>query len=292
MGGVHPEVSGKSKKEKLAHNHDIAVNHEPPVPMPRLTLAPQREVQREKEIEKDVEHSDPGKNTNSNASILSPRSLLSPRSKKEKKDKEKSSHGKEEKREKERRTGSPERSHGDEREERRLHFYLIGDPGVGKSSLINRFINGEWNPATITTWANTSDPQTFTKTITVGNEEITIFITDTGGTEHLCSVTDSSLRDQDGIMIVYDVKNPSVASLEHWLARGHRFGKKNGMRLLVANKGDLDKSAMVEDIDIDTSNYHNMIIYPRPVSALTGLGVDNAFHALAMLLTDENFDLT
>jgi GTPase SAR1 family protein len=51
------------------------------------------------------------------------------------------------------------------------------------------------------------------------NTEVTIAITDTGGTEHFGGMTDSVLRDQDGVMIVYDVHAFASASIEHWLAR-------------------------------------------------------------------------
>jgi hypothetical protein len=178
---VHPEIARKGKKERgmvktNSNTHVDSNPHLPPMTMPLLQIPTKEELEPGLEPTK-----------SSSTSLLSPRTLLSPRAWREKKEKRRhTQHAND--------NGSCENSsQQEEKEVLSLRFYLIGEPGVGKSSLINRyfsrsvilplffsglnvrFVHGEWNPATITAWNEKSDSQTFEKTLTIGQCEVWTF---------------------------------------------------------------------------------------------------------------------
>jgi ribosome biogenesis GTPase A len=135
MGGV-PSADSKSKKGK--NNNKTTTNdqstHDPALVIPQLNL-PSRDIEKARldaEREKDLERSDSSKSAASTtSSLLSPRNLLSPRSwnlKEGRKNKQK------------RISGNVVDQAQEASESAYLRFYLIGEPGVGKSSLINRCV--------------------------------------------------------------------------------------------------------------------------------------------------------
>lgn len=110
---------------------------------------------------------------------------------------------------------------------------VLGDGGVGKSSVTLRFItNGysdEYEP-TIEDF--------YRKNIRVDDQFCTIEVIDTAGQEEFGSMLDNWIRSADGVIIVYDIGNRRTFSrLEFFYERIQMF--KSLPLIIVGNKCDL-----------------------------------------------------
>ncbi|KAH0720730.1 hypothetical protein KY290_005656 [Solanum tuberosum] len=77
---------------------------------------------------------------------------------------------------------------------------LIGDSGVGKSSLLLSFISNAVDDITPTIGVDFK-----IKTLTVGGKRLKLTIWDTAGQEKFRTLTSSYFRGAQGIILVYDV---------------------------------------------------------------------------------------
>ena len=115
---------------------------------------------------------------------------------------------------------------------------LIGDAGVGKSSILLRFTDDTFNEhleATI-------GVDFKVKMLEVAGKRTKITIWDTAGQERFRTLTSSYYRGAQGIVLVYDVtRRDTFDNLEPWLQEVELYcpsGGKDVVKLLVGNKKD------------------------------------------------------
>ncbi|CAF0893920.1 unnamed protein product [Rotaria sordida] len=114
---------------------------------------------------------------------------------------------------------------------------IIGDSGVGKSSLMVRFVDDIFTAAYITTIGVDFKMST----INVDGHECRIQIWDTAGQERFRVITSTYYRGADGVIIVYDVTNgESFANLKDWITEMERHCDQTVPKILVGNKDDDD----------------------------------------------------
>ncbi|CAF0894064.1 unnamed protein product [Adineta ricciae] len=114
---------------------------------------------------------------------------------------------------------------------------IIGDSGVGKSSLMVRFVDDIFTAAYITTIGVDFKMST----INVDGHQCRIQIWDTAGQERFRVITSTYYRGADGVIIVYDVTNgDSFANLKDWITEMERHCDKTVPKILVGNKDDND----------------------------------------------------
>ncbi|CAF0723256.1 unnamed protein product [Adineta steineri] len=117
---------------------------------------------------------------------------------------------------------------------------IIGDSGVGKSSLMVRFVDDIFTAAYITTIGVDFKMST----INVDGHQCRIQIWDTAGQERFRVITSTYYRGADGVIIVYDVTNgESFANLKDWITEMERHCDKSVPKILVGNKDDNDNEA-------------------------------------------------
>ena len=93
---------------------------------------------------------------------------------------------------------------------------LLGDPAVGKTSLIERYTKNNFRKET----EPTIGAHFVSKTIKLpySQNEIKIKIWDTAGQEKYRSITPIYFRDADAAICVYDITSRSTLdSLENWI---------------------------------------------------------------------------
>ena len=113
---------------------------------------------------------------------------------------------------------------------------LIGDSGVGKSSLLMRFADDDFQES----YLSTIGVDFRIRRIEVSGEKVKLQIWDTAGQERFHTITSAYYRCAHGIIIVYDVTDlDSFESVKSWLREIDRHGTKNVNKLLVGNKADL-----------------------------------------------------
>ncbi|OQV22269.1 Ras-related protein Rab-35 [Hypsibius exemplaris] len=111
---------------------------------------------------------------------------------------------------------------------------IIGDSGVGKSSLLLRFSDGTFTGSYITTIGVDFK----IRTIVVNGERVKLQIWDTAGQERFRTITSTYYRGTHGVIVVYDVTNgESFANIKRWLEE-IEHNCEDVSRVLVGNKDD------------------------------------------------------
>eukprot|EP00026_Physarum_polycephalum_P015506 Phypoly_transcript_16206.p1 GENE.Phypoly_transcript_16206~~Phypoly_transcript_16206.p1 ORF type:complete len:209 (+),score=30.27 Phypoly_transcript_16206:171-797(+) len=154
---------------------------------------------------------------------------------------------------------------------------LIGDSGVGKSSILNRFVTGSYD----------KPPQPTTNTdyqvhsINVEGKVVKLQVWDTAGQERFRTLTTSYFRGAHGILIVYDITNEdSFNNVAKWLQEIQNYTYDNLTILLAGNKVDLaDKQLVASSTGKDFATQQHMQFIET--SAKTGHNIDQSFAALA-----------
>ena len=155
---------------------------------------------------------------------------------------------------------------------------LIGDSGVGKSSIIGRYISGVFmNDSTSTAGASYSQ-----KIFEKGSQKVRLNIWDTAGQERYRGLGRTFYKDSFIICLVYDItEKESFKNIkEIWYPEIEKYGEKYNILSIVGNKSDLFE---VEEVnDIDAQNFAKEIGGEFfLVSAKNGNGIQNMFNNLA-----------
>lgn len=113
---------------------------------------------------------------------------------------------------------------------------VIGDPGVGKTSLIKRFTKGyfcENNSSTV-------GVDVGARILDIQGDSVKLHCTDTAGQEKFRGLTQSYYRNADAVVLVFDITNRGTfASIPQWLVNVQTYASKNVLKVLVGNKTDL-----------------------------------------------------
>ena len=162
---------------------------------------------------------------------------------------------------------------------------MLGAAGVGKTSLVKRYVESIFDDKYLTTIEVKIDK----KAITIGGEEINLVLWDLAGEEKGYPIRLQYVRGASGIILVTDGRNSSLRTA---LDLRERVRNELGPVpfVLAANKIDLCRESWSweytrEELDERTER---LGLIPFTTSALTGTGVDLAFEYLArqMLKTD------
>ena len=158
-----------------------------------------------------------------------------------------------------------------------LKFLLIGDAGVGKSCLLQRFADDAFSE----TYLSTIGVDFRIKTMDIDGKLIKLQIWDTAGQERFRTITSSYYRGADGVIIVYDVTDPnSFANTRNWIQEIHRYAGEDVQVMLIGNKSDLTERKLV---DYNTAHEfaEEMGITFFESSAKNATNVEHMFTALA-----------
>ena len=113
---------------------------------------------------------------------------------------------------------------------------IIGDSGIGKSCLLNRFADDIFTDSYI----STIGVDFKIRTIEVNGRLCKLQIWDTAGQERFRTITSSYYRGAHGIILVFDITNPeSFANCEMWLTEVQRYATDQVKIILVGTKSDL-----------------------------------------------------
>jgi len=158
-----------------------------------------------------------------------------------------------------------------------LKILIIGESGVGKSSLLLRFTDDQFDPEL----AATIGVDFKVKVIDIDGNRVKLQIWDTAGQERFRTLTPSYYRGGQGAILVYDVTSrESFQKVEDWLNELETFSTNHDIkRILVGNKCDKEGERMVsrEEGQKCARKYQMMFIES---SAKTKEGVQTAFEEL------------
>jgi len=155
---------------------------------------------------------------------------------------------------------------------------VLGDPNVGKTSLILQFVDGVFNEE------NVENIDRKNKIVELGGKKVKLQITDTAGQERFRTLTSSYFRNADAIIIVYDVNEPdSFKEVVGWSEEAIKYSS-DSLQFLVGNKSDLDKKVTSEQANTIMEE-HKMKSFIE-TSAKTGENVQKLFETVAQKLLD------
>ncbi|KAG7455218.1 hypothetical protein MATL_G00254260 [Megalops atlanticus] len=157
-----------------------------------------------------------------------------------------------------------------------LKILIIGESGVGKSSLLLRFTDDTFDPEL----AATIGVDFKVKTIAVDGNRAKLAIWDTAGQERFRTLTPSYYRGAQGVILVYDVtKRDSFTKLGNWLNELETYCTRNDLvKMLVGNKIDKDNREVDRSEGLKFARKHSMLFIEA--SAKTRDGVQCAFEEL------------
>ncbi|KAI1280719.1 Ras-related protein Rab-22A [Halotydeus destructor] len=156
---------------------------------------------------------------------------------------------------------------------------VLGDSGVGKSSLVQRFVHNTFNIAN----ESTIGASFMTKTLVINNATIKFNIWDTAGQEKYRALAPMYFRGAAACIVVYDVTSlSSYRSVHSWVKELQSHAPSDIVLVLAANKCDLDRRAIpVKDAKAYASNIGALFM---ETSAKNSFNVNQLYLSIASRL--------
>jgi len=155
---------------------------------------------------------------------------------------------------------------------------IIGDSGVGKSSLLVRFADNQFSGNYITTIGVDFK----IRTIELNGERVKLQIWDTAGQERFRTITSTYYRGTHGVIVVYDVAcGDSFANVKRWL---HEINQNcdEVTRILVGNKCEVTDRIVLKEDAMRFANQMGIQLFET--SAKENINVEEMFRAITNLV--------
>ena len=162
---------------------------------------------------------------------------------------------------------------------------LIGSSSVGKSSILQRYIQKVFNES----YSCTIGVDFFMKSLDIGDKSIKMQLWDTAGTEKFRSITTGYYRGANAAFIVFDLTSKqSFECLNEWIENYYKYSDPNSEKnvVLIGNKCDLVDRREITQEEIDKFIKDNNIMYYE-TSAKTGQNIDECFYFIAEKLVKQ-----
>jgi len=153
---------------------------------------------------------------------------------------------------------------------------LIGDSGVGKSWLLNRFTDNIFTE----NYISTIGVDFKIKTVEIDGKTIKLQIWDTAGQERFRVITSAYYRGAHGVLIVYDLSNDTTfKNIKFWLDELDKYASENISKMIIGNKCDILKREV--DYSVAREFADSLNIPYIESSAKTGTNIDKVFTDIA-----------
>ena len=172
-----------------------------------------------------------------------------------------------------------------------LKCVLLGESAVGKTSLINRFINGKFDKDPNATIVGCYSPKEIF--YEKENKKIRYEVWDTAGQEKYRAINKIFYQEASVNILVYDItKKDSFNGLkDYWIEEIKENAPENSIIIIVGNKRDLYELEEVDEDDVKQF-CKSVDAFYKQTSAQTGEGVDELFDMIAkQVLTPENLEV-
>jgi len=157
---------------------------------------------------------------------------------------------------------------------------LLGESAVGKSSLVLRFVKGQF----LDYQESTIGAAFLTQTVCLNDTTVKFEIWDTAGQERYHSLAPMYYRGAQAAIVVYDITNQdSFERAKNWVKELQRQGNPNIVIALAGNKVDLAAKRTVAIEDAQAYAEENGILFME-TSAKTAANVNELFVAIAKKL--------
>lgn len=161
-----------------------------------------------------------------------------------------------------------------------VKLLLVGESGVGKSCILNRYIDDFFEQSFIATIGIDFK----IKTIKIGSKYIKLQIWDTAGQERFRTITSAYYRGAMGALLVYDVTNQqSFDQINNWIKEIDQHAQYANY-VLIGNKTDKNNRVITSDQGLELANRHNISFYET--SAKNNTNIEDVFNDLTSQILD------
>jgi Ras-related protein Rab-1A len=170
-----------------------------------------------------------------------------------------------------------------------LHKYifricLLGDSGVGKTSLLTRYSEGK----IIEKYNSTIGVDFKVVTLKLNDVISKVHIWDTAGQERFKSIAINYFRNSHGFIFVYDISNrESFENLNNWIELAFSNNQNSIINFLIGNKSDLNETRKVSTEEgLNFYNDYKFNLFCES-SAKTGHNISKIFIKAGFILYDD-----
>jgi len=160
----------------------------------------------------------------------------------------------------------------------KFKILIFGDGGVGKTTLVNRYLTGVYTTGSITIGVDFH-----IKLLEIEGQEITLRIWDFAGEEKFRFLLPSYAEGSNGGIFMFDVSRySSIKNIDEWITVFKQSMKNQEIPLIiVGGKKDLENQRSISNLDAaDIAKRHNFEEYME-CSSKTGENVEEIFIKLA-----------
>lgn len=161
-------------------------------------------------------------------------------------------------------------------------YILLGDPGCGKTSLLNRLMTNDF----ATSYEATIGVEYGTKTLSIKDKRVKLAIWDTAGQEAFKSIIRSYYKTSIGVMLCFDITNrESFRHVMKWYQGATEECHEATHYILIGMKSDLTYSRTVGFDEAHKFATENNMSYIE-ISSKTSHNTSEAFEILANNICD------
>jgi small GTP-binding protein len=165
-----------------------------------------------------------------------------------------------------------------------IKLLLLGDQAVGKSSLILRYADNEFNLNIM----GTAGVDLKRKNVMINQENVKVNIYDTAGHERFKQISKSQFKGSDGIIIIYDVTDKkSFDNVSIWMNHIKENSESGVEIMLVGNKIDRTSERQVQSDDGQALSQKYGVNFME-TSAKTGDNVESTFMKLIQIIYNKH----
>eukprot|EP00163_Fabomonas_tropica_P010149 TRINITY_DN201_c0_g1_i9.p1 TRINITY_DN201_c0_g1~~TRINITY_DN201_c0_g1_i9.p1 ORF type:complete len:214 (-),score=57.16 TRINITY_DN201_c0_g1_i9:561-1202(-) len=162
-----------------------------------------------------------------------------------------------------------------------IKVLMVGDSGVGKSTILTQYADGTFNNSSIPTIGVDFK----IRTTQVGDHVVKAQIWDTAGQDRFRTITNQYYRGSEVVIVAFDVTNAdSFHNVHYWLEELDRHAPEDVQLLLVGNKCDLSPHRVISPATIAEFAQSIGVEYVE-VSAKEGDGIEKMFNPLSLSLS-------
>jgi len=163
-----------------------------------------------------------------------------------------------------------------------LKVLVIGDSGIGKSSVILRFSDGIFEES----FVSTIGVDFKIRSLEINAKRVKVQVWDTAGQERFRTISSSYYRGAHGVLVVYDITDAcSFSNVKEWLQKVEQYACSDVSIILVGNKSDLEDNRTVSTES--AQEFASMMMLPLvEVSAKEGHNIELLFTQMAVKILE------
>ncbi|XP_058226869.1 ras-related protein RHN1-like isoform X3 [Rhododendron vialii] len=157
---------------------------------------------------------------------------------------------------------------------------LLGDMGTGKTSLVLRFVKGQF----FDNQEPTIGAAFFTQILSLSEATVKFDIWDTAGQERYHSLAPMYYRGAAAAVVVYDMSSmDTFVRAKKWVQELKKQGNPNLILALVANKSDLETEREVDSEEGQQLSQENGMLFIE-TSAKASVNINELFYEIVSCL--------